>query len=861
MHAQRSFRTVFAAIFGLGVGLTSFNAHGQIKPLAQREVGLALDSGLVQNQQPLRTTIFMEEVVVSDSPWVRLRFAEVTLGEAPPGGQPTILRITSRLDGAVQTMTAEHAAQWSNTSAYFNGDAMTVQIIADPGAMPSRLAIDMAWVGIMDEEEDERTICGPTDDRVLSSEPGQGRLMSIGCTAWIINDAANCFLTAGHCTTSGTSVVQFNVPLSSSSGTLVNPPPEHQYAVDLASVQTVGAGGVGNDWKYFGCHPNTNTGLTPHQAQLAAYNLASSSPAVSGQQIRITGYGLTTSPVSPTWNQVQKTHSGPYSEQTGNTIRYQVDTTGGNSGSPVVDLSTGLAIGIHTHAGCDFGGGANQGTAIHHPGLQAALGNPLGVCYPQGFTIQASSKSQAVCAPAAATYTISIGQVGGQTDPVTLSANNIPAGATVQFSVNPVIPPGASVMTINNTAAAAPGTTSMQVVGTTTNFTHTIGASISISNAVPPALSLVSPVNGAASAPVLPTLSWSAAAQAQSYLVQVAGDPAFSTIAYAATSNTNSHTLTTALNTLTQYYWRVTPSNSCGSGRASQTFGFTTMDAPAILLVDDDDNSPNVRTYYTEALNTLGLPYDLWDVNNNASPEPTAQQMAPYRIIIWFSGDAFGGTASPKAGPKAATETALTQWLEAGGCLFLSSQDYLYDRIGSGSTTPNAFMSQYLGMAAPIDHDVNYTAVNAGANLFVGMGPYTLTYSSASGGPGMNNFSDMVNPNANAVSAFTVAAGGAAMTRDGGVYRTSFWGFPLEAVPTAAQRAALMAIMVNWCGKLNPTPCPADIADDGQVNVNDMLAVINAWGPCSGCVADINGDNQVNVSDLLAVINAWGACP
>ena len=102
MHAQRSFRTVFAAIFGLGVGLTSFNAHGQIKPLAQREVGLALDSGLVQNQQPLRTTIFMEEVVVSDSPWVRLRFAEVTLGEAPPGGQPTILRITSRLDGAVQ---------------------------------------------------------------------------------------------------------------------------------------------------------------------------------------------------------------------------------------------------------------------------------------------------------------------------------------------------------------------------------------------------------------------------------------------------------------------------------------------------------------------------------------------------------------------------------------------------------------------------------------------------------------------------------------------------------------------------------------------------------------------------------------
>jgi len=67
------------------------------------------------------------------------------------------------------------------------------------------------------------------------------------------------------------------------------------------------------------------------------------------------------------------------------------------------------------------------------------------------------------------------------------------------------------------------------------------------------------------------------------------------------------------------------------------------------------------------------------------------------------------------------------------------------------------------------------------------------------------------------------------------------------------------------------TPCPADIAPvgspNGTVNVDDLLAVINAWGPCAdsnNCPADIvppAGNDLVNVDDLLAVINGWGACP
>ena len=60
--------------------------------------------------------------------------------------------------------------------------------------------------------------------------------------------------------------------------------------------------------------------------------------------------------------------------------------------------------------------------------------------------------------------------------------------------------------------------------------------------------------------------------------------------------------------------------------------------------------------------------------------------------------------------------------------------------------------------------------------------------------------------------------------------------------------------------------CAADITGDNVVNVQDLLAVINAWGACPqpctpACAGDTNGDCAVNVQDLLAVITSWGPCP
>ena len=54
--------------------------------------------------------------------------------------------------------------------------------------------------------------------------------------------------------------------------------------------------------------------------------------------------------------------------------------------------------------------------------------------------------------------------------------------------------------------------------------------------------------------------------------------------------------------------------------------------------------------------------------------------------------------------------------------------------------------------------------------------------------------------------------------------------------------------------------CPADINNDGVVDVFDLLEVIGQWGPCDGCTADINNDGVVDVSDLLELLGSLGPC-
>ena len=68
----------------------------------------------------------------------------------------------------------------------------------------------------------------------------------------------------------------------------------------------------------------------------------------------------------------------------------------------------------------------------------------------------------------------------------------------------------------------------------------------------------------------------------------------------------------------------------------------------------------------------------------------------------------------------------------------------------------------------------------------------------------------------------------------------------------------LFAVLAAW-GTCDD--CPEDINDDGKVNIDDVFEILGAWGPCDGCLEDVDDNGQVNIDDLFAVLGAWGPCP
>ena len=394
--------------------------------------------------------------------------------------------------------------------------------------------------------------------------------------------------------------------------------------------------------------------------------------------------------------------------------------------------------------------------------------------------------SAAVCAPDDAAFTVGVQQFAGFTEPVALAVDGLPPGTTAFFSVNPVPPPGSSELTVTGTSSPGAGRYPLAVSGTSIPgaFVHLANITLDVFDMAPPPPVLAEPPDGAAGVDVRPTLRWSTAEQAVSYLVEVATDAGFGTVVYSATTSETSHRLSQPLEPLHSYYWRMRGTNACGDGAWSAAWTFTVRSVPPLLLVDDDDNQPDVRPAYESALAALGRAWDVWDTDNS-DIEPTAADLALYRDVIWFAGDEYGGAA----GPGAEGEAAIAVRLDAGAaCILVSGQDILWDR----GVTP--LLESYFGIAA-VDDDTRQTTVSGQGVIFGGLGPYTLDYP-------FYNFSDTLTPGDGAEAAFIGDQGVAAVARAAAGYRTAFLAFPLEAVADEEDRRLLIERFLDACALL-----------------------------------------------------------
>ena len=377
--------------------LVTGSVLAQIGPVFGAHIPEAVGTGMVVNASPLDAETPPVSLTMPGASWVKVWFGGTDL---PLGAK---VRIRGLLDDVVQDLDAEAFERWEGTSAYFNGDSVTVSLVLGPFSTGSLsvVGIDAGFPAVAGVD----SICGATDDRIPSLETRVGRLLNSGgsaiCSGGLVSQNA-VFLTAGHCIGGNQYTVEFNCPPSTASGAVVHPGPQDQYPANSASL-AFSNGGIGNDWAAFTLFPNTTTGLSASAVQ-GFYDLAPTLPPI-GAVTRISGFGTASNPVL---NQAPTTHTGSLTAISGTQLQYTVDTTGGNSGSVVVEESTQRVFGIHTNAGCTATGGANSGTSLFNAALQAHL---AGLVDPPGQ------------------YRVAVTQLGAVGNPITIAINDAPAGA------------------------------------------------------------------------------------------------------------------------------------------------------------------------------------------------------------------------------------------------------------------------------------------------------------------------------------------------------------------------------------------------------------------------------------------------
>jgi predicted alpha-1,2-mannosidase len=139
------------------------------------------------------------------------------------------------------------------------------------------------------------------------------------------------------------------------------------------------------------------------------------------------------------------------------------------------------------------------------------------------------------------------------------------------------------------------------------------------------------------------------------------------------------------------------PSSAADADTASTTLTATSVADPAVsaattlttiavtvdtLVVDGDLGSPNVESYYENALSANGVQYSYWDLSTDSALP--LSMLTAHKNVIWFTGNAYPG-------PITSYESELSTFLDGGGRLFMSGQDILDQSAGT-----TAFVHNYL---------------------------------------------------------------------------------------------------------------------------------------------------------------------
>lgn len=138
----------------------------------------------------------------------------------------------------------------------------------------------------------------------------------------------------------------------------------------------------------------------------------------------------------------------------------------------------------------------------------------------------------------------------------------------------------------------------------------------------------------------------------------------------------------------TYYFWLVSTDqagNSCTNNNGGSYYSFVAPSQASVLLVNayqsDGWTDDLPLSGYTNALTAAQVNYQVWDVTAEGR-SPTLDELKRYSAVIWRLNDSFAAIANTLS-PE--DQTALRQYLAAGGSLFMASMELL-DRLGANNT-------------------------------------------------------------------------------------------------------------------------------------------------------------------------------
>jgi uncharacterized repeat protein (TIGR01451 family) len=244
-----------------------------------------------------------------------------------------------------------------------------------------------------------------------------------------------------------------------------------------------------------------------------------------------------------------------------------------------------------------------------------------------------------------------------------------------------------------------------------------------------------------------------------------------------------------------------------------------TTKSPAPVLLVDDDRFFSFAKQYKESLDTNGIAYDYFLVTKSWSgsvpPSPPLETLKLYPMVVWY-------TAYDWSTPLTTVEEErLAVYLDGGGRLFFSSQDYIYQLPDH---RPSSFAKEYLGIQQHTE-DFSSTLVIGQPGNPVGdyLGPYKLTFPL-----GYKNWTDAVSP----VSTANIATVGQnnqpnGLTHMGRSSNDEYWHtlfltFGLELL-SKADRARLMQRSVGWLSWLGQSTLTSSATNETEAISGDVI--------------------------------------